>query len=66
MLWKEKIRQMNDDELAEFIEKIDELNGFKDMACRNCQYFCEDGTCKSTSMKADCLKSISDMLNKEV
>ena len=46
MKWKEKIRQMNDDELAEFIVNCDALDGFMGIACLRCPHLKNEWECE--------------------
>lgn len=66
MLWKEKIRQMNDDELADFIVGVGCYGGFMDQACKVCPYHVATYECGSKDYATDCRISVKSLLDKEV
>lgn len=66
MKWKEKIRQMNDDELAEFIATCNELDGFMGKACNKCEHLKNEWECTSACMSRDCKAAVKNLLEREV
>lgn len=66
MKWKDKIRRMNDDELAEFIVECSEYDGFGDEACRRCQHHEDCGECTSEFLHRDCRAAVKNLLESEV
>ncbi|MBE6709024.1 MAG: hypothetical protein E7578_07280 [Ruminococcaceae bacterium] len=66
MKWKEKIRSMNDDELAEFMVSSSAYEGFQDEACRLCIYRRSDGECSSEFLTRDCKAAVKKLLESEV
>lgn len=68
MKWKEKIRSMNDDELAEFIASCDEHDGFMGKACNGCKHLKNEWECglDSDPRKKGCTAAVKKLLESEV
>ena len=63
MKWKEKIRQMNDDELAEFLTDFDSDKGFMNAACLSCPYHKNEYECDANG--SECKTAVIQMLERE-
>jgi hypothetical protein len=66
MKWKDKIRSMSDDELAEFILDSADINGFVDKACIQCPYHQSDGVCSANARDRECTAAVKKLLESEV
>ena len=72
MTWFEKIKGMDESELAEFITGCGEYNGFDDMACRACPFRSprpdtdEIADCKAEDLHNGCRGAIFAQLMREV
>ncbi|MBE6707951.1 MAG: hypothetical protein E7578_01750 [Ruminococcaceae bacterium] len=66
MKWKEKIRSMNDDELAEFILDSADIDGFVDKACIQCPHHQSDGVCTAHPRDQECTAAVKKLLESEV
>ena len=66
MKWKDKIRRMNDDELAEFIAECDSDKGFMSKACNRCKHLKNELECDSDNMSRDCKAAVKNLLESEV
>lgn len=64
MKWKEKIRSMNDDELAEFIVNCDALDGFMGVACSRCPHLRNEWECDANA--GECTAAVKNLLESEV
>ena len=62
----EKIKAMNIDEMAEFIDSCSNADGFTDHACRACPMHGREGVCKSKDMRKDCTAAFKARLMQEV
>lgn len=66
MKWKDKIRRMNDDELAEFIAECDSDKGFMGKACNRCKHLKNEWECDSDNLIRDCKAAVKNLLESEV
>lgn len=62
----EKIKAMDIDQMAEFIEDCGTYGGFTDMACRECIHRRPDGRCAADDVRRGCKDATRILLEQEV